>query len=301
MTPAAWAISPRRSMTLDRPRVIAILNITPDSFSDGGFHLDPRAAVERALAAMADGADALDIGGESTRPGALPVAPDEQIRRVVPVIVGCRAQGIDAPITIDTTSAAVARAALDAGADAINDISAGRDDPAMLPLAAERACGIILMHRLRPPALDQYSTDYRTPPDYNSEGGVVSAVERFLDGRANAAQRAGIAPRSIVLDPGLGFGKSVDDNWTLTRAVHNFLALGFPLLCAASRKSFLGVPGTPSERDPAARVEASVALAVNQWLLGVRLFRAHDVRAHTNALRLAARIGPTQTGTTSVQ
>ncbi len=281
----SWGLAPGRSITLARPRLIAILNITPDSFSDGGQFLSPDTALARAVAAMNEGADALDIGGESTRPGAPSVPPDEQITRVVPVIRAIRAAGIDAPITIDTTSARVASAALEAGADAINDVAAGRDDPAMLPLAAERRRGIILMHRLRAPGDDHYSTDYAAPPDYSALGGVVRAVRDFLKSRAAAALAAGVPPESICIDPGLGFGKSVADNRALIRAMPEFVATGYPVLFAASRKSFLARPiGPNGEREPPAqRVESSVTAALEALSAGVRLFRVHDVAAHAAA------------------
>lgn len=288
----SWRLAPGRSIPLDQPRLIAILNITPDSFSDGGRFLSPDAALVRAVTALNEGADAIDIGGESTRPGAPSVPPAEQIARVVPVIRAIRAAGIDAPITIDTTSARVAVAALDAGADAINDVSAGRDDPAMLPLAAERRCGIILMHRLHPPSDDRYSTDYAAPPDYSAQGGVVRAVREFLEARAAAAIAAGIQRESICIDPGLGFGKSVADNWALIRAMPEFVATGYPALFAASRKSFLArVIGPKGEREPPARrVEASVAAAREGLAAGVRLFRVHDIAAHAAAFRDATAI-----------
>lgn len=274
------------AIALDRPRLIAIINTTPDSFSDGGECLDPPRTLERIRAALDEGADAIDIGGESTRPGALPVPPDEQIRRTVPVIAAARAAGVRAPISIDTTSAAVARAALDAGADIINDTSGGRDDPAMLPLAAHRRAGLILMHRLHPPRADSYSHQYAAPPDYDASlGGVVGVVRRFLNERADAAMSAGVPRDSIVLDPGLGFGKSVDQNFELIRSFADLAPLGFPLLSAASRKSFLGAAtGIANPKD---RVAASVAVSVAHALMGVRLFRVHDVRPHAEALRAA--------------
>lgn len=291
----SWRLAPGRSLTLDTPRLIAILNITPDSFSDGGRFLAPDAALARAVAALNEGADALDIGGESTRPGAPSVPPDEQIARVVPVIRAIRAAGIDAPITIDTTSSLVAAAALDAGADAINDVSAGRDDPAMLPLAAERQCGVILMHRLRAPSDDRFSTNYAAPPDYTDQGGVVRAVRDFLQSRASTALAAGVPRESICIDPGLGFGKSVADNRALIRAMPEFVTTGYPVLFAASRKSFLArMIGPSGEREPPAqRVDASVAAALEGFSAGVRLFRVHDVAAHAAAFR---RVGPPSAG-----
>lgn len=282
-----WRFARGRILPLDRARLVAIINVTPDSFSDGGEHLDPAAAAARALRAVEEGADALDIGGESTRPGAAAVSAAEQIARVVPAIHAIRAAGVSVPITIDTTLAPVAAAALDAGADAINDTSAGRDDGAMFTLAAARACGLVLMHRLRRPAADRYSTAYAPgeAPDYAREGGVVKVVGAFLRSRAAAAEAAGVPRGAIVLDPGFGFGKTPEDLRTLLRAAPELLKLGYPLMCGVSRKSFLAVgdQGSP----PGARAAASVEAALVQWRGGVRLFRVHDVAAHAAAMREA--------------
>ncbi|MBL0927033.1 MAG: dihydropteroate synthase [Phycisphaerales bacterium] len=279
-------------MALDRPVILGILNITPDSFSDGGRFLDPAAAAARARTLVDEGADILDVGGESTRPGAVRVPPEEQIARVLPVLRAVRAAGIDTPISIDTTRADVARAALDAGAAIINDVSAGAEDPGVLPLAAERACGLILMHRLRPPDADRYSTQYAAAPDYDAQGGVVAAVRAFLSRRLSAAIEAGVDAAHVVLDPGLGFGKSVDQNYALIRATPDLAGLGRPLLSAASRKSFLAGPG---DAGPASRLEASIAVSVAHWLAGVRLFRVHDPGSHRRALTAAERLRPAGT------
>lgn len=285
----AWRLANARSLSLDRPRIVAIVNCTPDSFSDGGALDAPGAALAHCLACLEAGADALDIGGESTRPGAAPVPPAEQQRRVVPLIAALRSRGVDAPLSIDTTSAQVARAALDAGADAINDVSGALDDPEMLPLVAERGAGVILMHRLRAPAQDQYSHSYSKTPDYDAAaGGVVGVVRSFLAERAAAATEAGVARGSIVLDPGLGFGKSVEQNFLLIRRTPELADLRYPLLSAASRKSFIGA-ATGVER-PAERIHGSVAISIAHFLMGVRLFRVHDVTAHAQALRAAAAV-----------
>lgn len=282
----AWALSRGRTLALDRPRLIAILNVTPDSFSDGGTHAAPDQALAFARRCLDDGADMLDIGGESTRPGAQPVHAAEQARRVVPVIVALRRARIDAPISVDTTSASVARAALDAGADAVNDVSAGHDDPEMLALVSARSCGVVLMHRRALPALERFSDRYDAPPDYAaSQGGVVGVVRSFLESRRRAALDAGIDPARIVLDPGLGFGKSVQQNIELIARVRELMGLGAPILSAASRKSFLGSISGAS--DPASRAPASIAVSVAQALAGVRLFRVHDVAAHAQALGVA--------------
>lgn len=286
-----WRIAPNRTLALDRPRILAIVNLTPDSFSDGGALPTTDDALAHMRRCIEEGADVLDLGGESTRPGSASVAPAEQIRRVVPVIEAARLSGIRAPISIDTTRSEVAGAALDAGAEIINDVSAGLDDPAMLALAARRGAGIILMHRLLPPGSDSYSHSYTRAPAYEpAHGGVVGVVRNFLAERASAARRAGIAPEAVVLDPGLGFGKAVEQNFEIIARMHEFAGLGYPILSAASRKSFIGkVTGVDL---PAERTAGSVAISVAHALAGIRLFRVHDVRAHAEALRIAARIAP---------
>lgn len=279
---ARWRFARGRSVELDGPKVIAIINVTPDSFSDGGLHLDPAAAAARAAECIAEGAWGLDVGGESTRPGARAVPDDEQIRRTIGVIERVRGQGITAPISIDTTSAAVARAALDAGADIVNDQSAGIADAAMFGLVADRACGVVLMHRASAAAGARWSTDEQ------GGAGTVEAVRTFLAERSRAAQAAGVGPDAIVIDPGLGFGKSVRENFALVARAGELLALGYPVLCAASRKSFLGA--ATGVESPTGRVASSVAVAVRQYLAGVRLFRVHDVGEHVQALRTAAAV-----------
>lgn len=290
----AWRISPAFTLSLDRPRVMAILNVTPDSFSDGGRHASLEAALERATQAAEQGADVLDVGGESTRPGAARVPPAEQIARVVPVIHAIRRVGVfPGPITVDTTRAEVARAALDAGADAINDVAAGLEDPAMLPLAASRGCGIVLMHRLSPPELDQYSDRYQHPPPYTD---VVEEVRAFLKDRLTAALHAGLHSHAMLLDPGLGFGKSVEQNLALIRGTPRLLSLGRPVLSGVSRKSFAGRLGLGRDSDPSERLAPSLALSVLHLFHGARVFRVHDVRPHVEALRAAwAVLKPTTT------
>jgi dihydropteroate synthase len=294
----AWKVGPSRSLSLDQPRLMGVLNVTPDSFSDGGQFLTVAEAVDFAMGMMLDGASIIDVGGESTRPGAKPVPAVEQIHRIVPAIRGIRYRlnsqnrgpRHDLLISIDTTRATVAKAALDAGADIINDVSAGLDDPEMLPLAASRQCGLIIMHRLRPPAEDVYSHQHVSAPHYN--GDVLAVVRDFLAERAKAAIAAGVNPAAIVVDPGLGFGKSVEQNYCLLGRISEFRELGYPVLSASSRKSFLGaVSGID---DPAARMIASTAVSVNHYAQGVRLFRVHDVAAHREALAIAAAI---QSGT----
>lgn len=273
---------------MDRARILWILNATPDSFSDGGSYPSVDDARRAARRAVSEGADAIDVGGESTRPGASPVPPDEQIRRTVPIIRAIRDDGpplADIPISIDTTSTRVAEAAIDAGADAINDVSAGRDDPRMLSLAAERGVGLILMHRLHPPRADSFSDRYATPPRYDD---VTREVADFLRERADAAIHAGVSPDAIVIDPGLGFGKSVDDNLRLIASTRALTALGFPVLSGVSRKSFAGrVSIDAPESAPRDRLHGSIALAVAHRLAGASIVRVHDVRPHREALAAA--------------
>ncbi len=288
--PCQWRLGPDRWLDLSRPAVMAILNLTPDSFSDGGSYPTVEAAVEAAAAAVRDGANSLDLGGESTRPGAPRVETDEQIRRVVPVIRAIRAQAGplgEIPITVDTTRAEVAAAALDAGADAINDVSAGLEDEGMLSLAAARGVGVVLMHRLRPPGEDSYSDRYQKDPVY--PGGVVAVVREFLAGQAAAAEAAGVARGAIVLDPGLGFGKTVEQNLELIRRTGEIAALGYPVLSGLSRKSFVGRAGGHAPDDPPReRAAATVGLSVAHLLAGASIFRVHDVGMHARALRAAA-------------
>ncbi len=294
--PREWRLANGRSLTLDRARILAIVNATPDSFSDGGRYRDARHAADEAMRMLDDGADMLDIGGESTRPGAAPVTDDEQIRRVIPVIEAIRAAGRRAPISVDTTRSAVARAALDAGADAVNDQSAGLDDGAMLPLVARRGAGIVLMHRLRRPDADAYSDRYGSAaPDYSASGGVVAEVLAFLNDRARAAHEAGVHAEAIVLDPGLGFGKTVEQNLAIVGATRRFVSEGFPVLCAASRKSFIGA--ITGVKTPSERLEGSIAVAMTMRQAGAALFRVHDINAHRRALDMvdairAAHEGP---------
>lgn len=276
-----------KAVRLDGPRIVGILNVTPDSFSDGGEIPDARAAVDAAVRMVADGADALDVGGESTRPGASRVPGPDQISRVVPAISALRAALPQVVITVDTTLAAVARAALDAGADGVNDVSAGTDDPAMLPLCAERGAGLVLMHRLTDPASDRYSHAYPREPDYGP-GGVAAAVREFLAARAEAAARAGVAPDRLALDPGLGFGKSIAQNLELIARTGELAALGLPVMSALSRKSFTArAAGIPMDAPPRDRVHAGVGLSVLHLAAGARLFRVHDVAPHADALRAA--------------
>jgi dihydropteroate synthase len=272
-----------RTLDLSTPRVMAIINATPDSFF-AGSRTGPDSVADIAARALAAGANILDIGGESTRPGAPPVDAAEQIRRVVPAIRTVRAAHPSALLSVDTTLSAVAREALDAGADAINDVSAAREDPEILALAAGTGCGLVLMHRLTLPARDRYSDGYATPPAYTE---VVSDVKAFLAERTGAALRAGVSPEQIVVDPGLGFGKSVGQNLELIRRTGELASLGRPVVSALSRKSFVGRVSLGRDSDPAERLAGTLALSVAHLAAGARLFRVHDVREHAEALRAA--------------
>ncbi|HNQ23458.1 MAG TPA: dihydropteroate synthase [Phycisphaerae bacterium] len=268
----------------DRPLVMGILNVTPDSFSDGGAYHDAPAALPRAREMIAEGADFIDVGPESTRPGAQPVPADEQIARAVPVIEALRAADARVGISIDTRLAAVASAALDAGADLVNDVSALRDDPALVHLVAKRRVPVVLMHMRG------------TPADMQRDGGpqyddVVADVCRFLRERVDFAVEQGIEPDRIILDPGLGFGKRVEHNLSLLRHLDRLMELGYPLLLGASRKRFLGyVLGSAEPRE---RLAGSLACAVLAALAGVAILRVHDVRPTVEVLRVLAAVGRT--------
>ena len=281
---AAWQVAGGRLLPLDCARLIGVLNVTPDSFSDGGEFSGVREAVAHARRLLDEGACIIDVGGESVRPGARRVRAREQIAGVVPVIRGLRRE-TDALISIDTTRSDVAEAALAAGADIINDVSAGTEDERMLPLAVRRRTGLILMHRLRPPEADSYSDRYLDEPVYDD---VVATVRLYLLKRVEAAVRLGIHPAAVVIDPGLGFGKSVSQSYRLIAAIGELVGTGHPVLSAVSRKSFLGaVTGVARPRE---RVIGSTAVSVIHWLAGVRLFRVHDVAAHREALAVVAAI-----------
>lgn len=288
--PTPWRAGPNKVLTTDRPRIIAILNLTPDSFFDGGSFPNLASVVAAAARAAADGADMLDLGAESTRPGAQRIDPDEQIRRLLPALRAIRSGPAplpDIPISIDTTRAEVARAALDAGADAINDVSAGTEDPDILALAAQRTAGLILMHRLLPPDRDSFSDRYQNPPRYDD---LLAEVAAFLSARASAAMNAGVPRESIMLDPGLGFGKTVEQNLELVRRTSELAALGYPILSAASRKSFVGRAAGLQTSSPADRLAGSIAITLAHHAAGASFFRVHDVAPQAQALRAAAAV-----------
>lgn len=260
-----------------RPLLMGILNVTPDSFSDGGQFGDPDCALRHALAMAEQGADIIDVGGESTRPGSTPVMAAEQIARTVPVVAALRgALPAGVLLSIDTTLAEVAAAALDAGADFVNDISAGRDDPGLLELVAARGVPIVLMHMQGTPLTMQDSPRYRD---------VVEEVLAFLLERAAAAQRAGVACENIILDPGIGFGKNREDNLRLMANLSRFAATGHALLLGTSRKRFMG--SICHESRPHELVPATVATTALGVMAGVNIFRVHDVRENRQAADVA--------------
>lgn len=252
---------------------MGIVNVTPDSFSDGGRWLDPEAAIAHGRALAAEGADILDVGGESTRPGAAAVDAEEERRRVIPVVEALAADGLR--VSIDTMKAEVAAAALDAGASFVNDVAALRD-PGMLPLVAERGCDVCLVHMRGEPRTMQ------ADPRYDD---VVDDVRAFLETRAQMAVAAGVAPERIIVDPGIGFGKTVEHNLVLLDRLDELVALGFPVLIGTSRKSFLG---TIAGRDTADRLPGTIATNVLALERGASIFRVHDVAAVRDALEVAA-------------
>ncbi len=271
-----WRIRDR-TIHLGRPLVVGILNVTPDSFSDGGAYLDPSLAAERARTLAADGADLLDIGGESTRPGARAVSAEEEWRRVGPVLE--RLQGsMPVPLAVDTTKADVARRALDLGVAVLNDVSGLTADPRLALLAAETGAGLVLMHRRGEPRTMQENVEY---------GDLLGEIRDGLSGSLRLAIEAGCAPAQLVVDPGIGFGKSARGNLRLLAELGELLSLGRPVLVGPSRKSFIGrVLDLPVQE----RVEGTVAACVMALERGARLFRVHDVREVRRALDLAESI-----------
>jgi dihydropteroate synthase len=256
--------------------LMGVVNVTPDSFSDGGRFLDPSAAVAHGVRLAEEGAAILDIGGESTRPGADPVPAEEELRRVVPVVERLAAAGTGSQLSIDTSKAAVAGAALDAGASYVNDVTAFRGDPAIAGLVAERGVECCLMHMLGEP---------RTMQDDPRYDDVVGEVESFLAERAEAAVAAGVARERIALDPGIGFGKTVEHNLALLARLDEIVALGRPVVVGVSRKSFLGrITGRGADDRGVATAAANV-LALER---GASVFRVHDVPETLDALAVAA-------------
>jgi len=255
---------------------MGILNVTPDSFSDGGYHFAVDAALSRAQAMLVEGADIIDVGAESTRPGSQPVPADEQIRRAIPVVRAMCEAHPKAIISIDTRSAGVAHEAILAGAAMINDVSAMRDDPAIMELAAGSGVYVVLMHRRG------------SSPDMQKDGGphydnVIAEVAEFLAERRDAAVNGGVHQSRIILDPGIGFGKRAGHNWTILARLDRIIELGQPVLIGVSRKRFLG--GLPGLENPKARDAASLGCAVWAAISGACILRVHDVASTVQSIR----------------
>ncbi len=274
-----WRIRGRDHDLSRRGWILGVLNVTPDSFSDGGQYFSPEAAIRHGLHMASEGAAVLDVGGESTKPGAFPVPAEEELERVIPVIRGLRATNGDFLISIDTSKAVVAEAALEAGADIINDITGLRGDAGMAGLVARHGAGVVIMHMQGTPRTMQAA------PRYDD---VVAEVGDFFRQAVARAVGCGIDPMSIALDPGIGFGKTPEHNSRLLRGLSAFTGDGRPVLIGVSRKSFLGwIAGTP---DMADRFWPGVALTSFCRERGARIFRVHDVRPHLEALRMTEAI-----------
>lgn len=279
--------APPRPSVLPRPgrcAVMGIVNVTEDSFSDGGRHLAPEAALAHARRLVSEGADLLDVGGESTRPGAIRVDRTDEAARVIPLVRALVEEEVT--VSVDTMRASVAAEALDSGAALINDVSGGLADPGMLEVIADHGCPVVLMHWVSP---DQYRAGAGGRADYG--GDVVTSVRDHLARRADAAVSAGVDAGSIVVDPGLGFAKDAADNWALLHRLDVLIDLGFPVLVAASRKRFLGslladtagVPRAVADRDPATAAVTALAAAAGAWAV-----RVHDVPPSADAVRVTA-------------
>lgn len=260
----------------DRTLIMGVLNVTPDSFSDGGRHARVEDAIRHAEALRAEGADLIDVGGESTRPGAEPVPEAEELRRVLPVVEALVERGIG-PVSIDTYKAQVARAAVAAGATLINDISGGTFEPGILAVAASSGAGFVLSHaRARPEEMQR--------GDWRYEGGVVAAVEGFFQSQVARAEAAGVALDQIILDPGIGFGKRLDENLELLRSLNRLKVRGRPILVGTSRKSFIGRLTGRAVHEREHGTAATVALSV---AAGADMVRVHDVAAMKDVCRVA--------------
>jgi dihydropteroate synthase len=257
-------------------RVFGILNVTPDSFSDGGLYMEPNAAVARGLELEREGAAYIDVGGESTRPGAEAVGTTEELRRVIPVLEGLRAAGLEAAISIDTSKVAVARAAVAAGASFVNDVTAFRAEPALATLVAELEVDCCLMHMRGEPRTMQHEVHYDD---------VVAEVREFLEQRVGFALAAGIARERITIDPGIGFGKLAEHNLELLARLDEITALGLPVLVGTSRKSFLGALTGKRSED---RLPGTIATCVMAFERGASMFRVHDVGPVADALAVTA-------------
>lgn len=259
-----------------RTLVMGVINTTPDSFSDGGEHLDPEVAIAAALEMLEAGADIVDVGGESTRPGSVPVEVEEELRRTVPVIRGICEHRPDSWISIDTRRMKVAEAAVGAGARIINDITGFRDDPSLVDLARESGTGLVVMHMLGKPKTMQQDIHYDSFP---------RDIYDFFEERIRTLQDSGIPPEDIVIDPGIGFGKTFDHNLALINRLEVFLPLGKPILVGPSRKAFIGK--ILGEANPAARVVGTLAAVTAAILRGASIVRVHDVPPAVQACKIA--------------
>jgi dihydropteroate synthase len=271
MTPRVGPVPIWAGLALDRPRVMGILNVTPDRFSDGGEYLNPDAAIAAGLAMAAAGADIIDVGGESTRPGSAPTPPDIEQSRILPVIRGLASAGLR--VSVDTRHAPTMVAALDAGAAIVNDVSAFSHDPGAAALVAARGCPVVLMHMRGSPA-DMYAE-----ARYDD---VVLDVRRELAERIAVAERAGIAPGGIAIDPGIGFAKTAGQSVELLRRLPELASLGYPILIGVSRKSFLAE--VANESDPRRRLPGSLAAGLFALSRGAAILRVHDVAETIQAI-----------------
>jgi dihydropteroate synthase len=264
--PGHWA-----GLSIDRPRIMGVLNVTPDSFSDGGAFVDPQVAIAAGLAMAAAGADIVDVGGESTRPSAQPTSPETEQARILPVIRALAAAGVC--VSVDTRHAATMAAALDSGASIVNDVYALSHDPAAAPLVATRGCPVVLMHMRGTPA-DMYAQAH-----YDD---VAADVARELGQQVMAAERAGITRDRIAIDPGIGFAKTAEQSVELLRRLPELVQLGFPIVVGVSRKSFLGA--LAGEGDPHRRLPGSLAAGLFALSQGASILRVHDVAETMQAI-----------------
>ncbi|HRZ78471.1 MAG TPA: dihydropteroate synthase [bacterium] len=281
---APWFNFNSEKIKTDRPLVMGILNVTPDSFSDGGKFHDPEKALERALEMVHDGADIIDIGGESTRPGSMPVEAQEEIKRTVPVIKMMRENGIMVPVSIDTSKSEVAKAALDAGADIINDISGFTFDDKMSYLAGESGVPVILMHILGRPSTMQKNPEYKD---------IFPEMLDHLKRSVETAFAAGVKKENIILDPGIGFGKTLEHNIAIVKHLEVFHSFAMPVLAGVSRKSFIG--SITGRKEPVERVAGSTALHLSLLQKGAAIIRAHDIKEAADTVRIYMALNREQT------
>jgi len=272
--PGIWNFSDRK-LDCSKPVIMGIINVTPDSFSDGGKFADHKDAIEQAVKFASDGVDIIDIGGESTRPGSEPVSDEDELRRVLPVIEGIKEKGIEIPISIDTRKLIVAEKAVDAGAVIVNDVSALRDSPELGHFAAEKDLGLVLMHMLGRPR------EMQDDPKYDD---VISEISGFFVDRLEFATGCGVKRENIVMDPGIGFGKLLEHNITILRECGSFLKLGHPVLIGPSRKRFIG---EILDKTVDQRLHGTIGACVAAMVSGARIFRVHDVGPVKEALDVA--------------